>query len=123
MDSSIPPGRVLHGQAKDDLHGSRRQSRSAGASARVGPSSSHQVPMPAEQGLGLNEEVPAARRREQSAQAGEHRSIRRAQRGACDLAAQHRDLVAEDDHFDGQFAVVASLKPQHFKDSNKRQIE
>jgi len=72
--------------------------------------------VPAKQGLGLDKEpapTPAAKK---SAHSGEQRTVRRAQRRASHLAAEHRHLVTEHRHlvtehddFDRQFV---SVKPQ-----------
>ena len=73
---------------------------------RVGPFPSHQLSMPAQQGLGLDEEVSPASSRQQSAQSSENRSIRRLQGRAGHLSTQNGDLVAKHHDFYGQVLLV-----------------
>jgi hypothetical protein len=61
--------------------------------------------MPSQQGLGLDEEVASAKRREEPAQARKHCSIRWPQGRTSNLAAQHADLVAEHDDLDDQLLL------------------
>jgi hypothetical protein len=68
--------------------------------------------MPAEQGLGLNEEPARPSAPKDPAQSGEQRPVAGPQRRARHLAAEHRHLVAQHDHFDRQFVVVASHEPE-----------
>ena len=79
--------------------------------------------MPAEQGLGLDEETPSANRREHPAQPGEHRSVRWPQRRADDLAPQHRDLVTEHDDLDGQILLLAPREPHQLEQTNEGDVE
>ena len=81
-----------------------RPDRSAG----VRPSATHQISMPPQQGLGPDEEPSPTLSPEEPAQPGEQRSVGWPECGACDLAAQNRDLVSEHDDFDGQFLPLAS---------------
>jgi len=72
----------------------------------IGPPTPDQVSVPAKQGLGLDKEpaqTPAAKK---SAHSGKQRTVRRAQRRASHLAAEHRHLVTEHDDFDCQFVSV-----------------
>ena len=79
--------------------------------------------MPAQQGLGLDEEPPQASTAEEPTQSGEQRPVRWSQRRAGHLAAQHRHLVAEHDDLDRQFFVVTPEEPEQLEDSDERQVE
>jgi len=56
--------------------------------------------MPAQQGLGLDEEAPSLKRRKKSVQPGEHGPVSRPKCRARHLAAQDGNLVAEHDELD-----------------------
>ena len=79
--------------------------------------------MPAEQGLGLDEEPPPAPAAKEPAQPGEQRPVAGSQRRAGHLAAEDRHLVAEHDDFDRQFVVVTPREPEQLEDSDERQVE
>lgn len=64
--------------------------------------------MPAQQGLGPDEEPPPASATEESAQSGDRWSQRR----AGHLAAKHRHLVAEHHDLDRQFFAVTPEEPE-----------
>jgi hypothetical protein len=88
-----------------------------------GPASSHQIPVPTEQRLGLHEEPPSPNGREETAQAREHGPIRWPEGRACDLAAQHRDLVTEDDDLDRQLLLLAKGETGQLEEANERHVE
>jgi hypothetical protein len=88
-----------------------------------GPASSHQIPVPTEQRLGLHEEPPSPNGREETAQAREHGPIRWPEGRACDLAAQHRDLVTEDDDLDRQLLLLAKGETDQLEEANERHVE
>ena len=70
LDPTVAPGGVLPGQSEDDRNrasGDARSTRSVG----LGPFPPDQVPVPAQQGLGLHEEPAPTPAVEQSAQPGE----------------------------------------------------
>jgi hypothetical protein len=62
--------------------------------------------MPAEQGVGLDEEPSEPCSRDQPAEAGKERSIRWTQRRADHLPTKDGNLVPEHDDLDGQIAAV-----------------
>ena len=79
--------------------------------------------MPTEQRLGLHEEPPSPNGREETAQAREHGPIRWPEGRACDLAAQHRDLVTEDDDLDRQLLLLAKGETDQLEEANERHVE
>jgi hypothetical protein len=79
LDAPIAPGGILSCQSQDDCHGAGGDAR-APRSVRLGPFATDQIPVPTEQGLGLDEEPPATAPIKEPTQPGEHRSIRRLQR-------------------------------------------
>jgi hypothetical protein len=62
--------------------------------------------MPAEQGVGLDEEPSPLRPGDQAAVAGKERSIRWTQSRAGHLPTKDDNLVSEHDDLDGQVAAV-----------------
>jgi hypothetical protein len=71
------------------------------------PFPTYEIPVPSEQGLGLDEEAIPASRREHLAQPGEHGPIRPTKSGPRHLAPQDGDLVAQDDNLYGQVLMLA----------------
>jgi hypothetical protein len=69
---------------------------------------SHEVLVPSEQGLGLDEEAPPASRREHLAQPGEHGPVRPTKSGSRHLAPQDGNLVTQYNHLDGQVLLTAA---------------
>jgi hypothetical protein len=104
LDSPVSPGWVLPCQSNDDLDRARGKAWSTWA-VGIGSSSPQEIPMPAEQCLGLDEETSLANPRKESAEPGEQRSVRRTQRRACHLATEDCHLVTEHDDLDGEFTA------------------
>src|ERR1039458_9772897 len=105
LDAAIAPGRVLPGQSENHRHRSgwdTRPPRTVGLS----PLAADQVPVPAEQGLGLHEESTSTSSVHESTQSGDQRSIRWTEYWASDLATKNGDLVTEHDDLDGQIVAV-----------------
>ncbi len=112
VDPAIAPGGVLLGQPHDDGNGAGRDARSTRA-VGVGPAATDQVPVPAEQGLGLDEEPASVPTIEEATQPGEQSSIRRSQGRASHLATEDGHLVTKHDEFDRQLLIAS---PQHEPD-------
>src|SRR5271165_6892875 len=89
----------------------------------ISPSTTHQVPMPAKQGLGLDEEPPQPAAIKESTEAGEERPVRRSQRRVGHLPAEHHHLMAEHDDLNRQFAVLRKAESEQLYESEERQIE
>jgi hypothetical protein len=90
---------------------------------RFGPSPVDQVPVPAEQALGLDEEPLTASTIKEPTQASEHRSISGSQGRSGHLATEHGTLVAEHDDFDRKFLVVVSDQAEQLEDSDEGEVE
>ncbi len=111
MDPAVAPGRVLPSQSKDDCHGAGGDARSTWA-VRIDPFPSDQVPVPAEQGLGLDEEPPATAPIKEPTQPGEQSPIGRPEGRSDHLATEHGNLMTEHDEFDGQILVVTPTEAE-----------
>jgi len=83
----------------------------------------HQVPVPAQQCLGLDEESVALRPRQQAAQSCEQGPVSRSKRRPGDLPAKDRYFVSENDDFDGEFFVGTLEKPEQLERSDERKVE
>ena len=123
VDAPVAPARVFPRKSEDQADGAGRHSRTTRCAMGRGPASSHQIPVPTEQRLGLHEEPPSPNGREETAQAREHGPIRWPEGRACDLAAQHRDLVTEDDDLDRQLLLLAKGETDQLEEANERHVE
>lgn len=89
---------------------------------RVGPALGDKIPVPAQQGCRLDEEVLETLAGEQSCQARQQRSICRFQRGSVDLASEHRHLVAQHDNLDREVRIFASDEADQLDDAAERLV-
>ena len=121
VDPAISPGGVLPRQPEDELDGADRNARSSQA-VGVGPPTPDQVPMPAEQGLGLDEETSSPTREQERTQPGKKRPVTRPQRRARHLTTQDRHLVTKHGDFDGQLAIVTPKEPHQLENPDERQV-
>jgi len=87
------------------------------------PPSPDQVPTPAEQRLGMNEEPPQAPAAKKPTQSGEQSPVAGSQRRAGHLAAKHGHFVSEHDDLDCQFAVLRAAESKQLEDSDESQVE
>jgi len=89
-------------------NGAGRDRRSPWA-VRIGPASAHQIPVPPQQRLGLDEEPALPGPGRQAAQPGKKGPIGRSEHRASDLPAKDRDLVTEDDDLNSEIGGVTAL--------------
>ena len=92
-------------------------------SVRVGPFPSHQCAVPAQQGLGPDEEASLASSRQKPTQSGEYRSIRWSQGRTDHLAAKDGDLVAKDDDLDGQVLLLTPRETYQLEHADEGKVE
>jgi hypothetical protein len=83
----------------------------------------HQVPVPAQHCLRLDEKPVTLGPRQQAGQPGEQGSIGCLERWPGDLSTKNGDLVAENDDLDGQIGCVPSLQPQQLEHPNEAEVE
>ena len=122
LDPPISPGRVLTRKSKDNLHGAGGKAWSTGA-VGIGPPAPDEVPMPAQQRLGLDEEPSLVPTAEEPTQPGKQRPVAGPQSRTGHLAAEHRYFVSEHDDFDRQVSVVTPDEPEQLEYSDERQVE
>ena len=123
MDPPVAPDGVLLGESEDEGDGARGDRWPARAAMRVGPPPADEIPVPAKQRVGLDEEVSASVPGEQPCQPGEQCPVRRTQRWPVDLATQHRHLVAQHDHLDRQFVSAPTCEPDQLGNADEQEVE
>jgi hypothetical protein len=99
LDPLVAPARVLPGQADDQLLHVIVQRWSSGLMVRVRPGAGDQAAVPAQQRLRPDEEAGPAAPGQDAADRGEQRPVGGLELGPRRLAAQHRELVAQDEDF------------------------
>jgi len=122
LDALVAPARVLPGQADDQLLQVLVQWRSPGSAVRVGPGAGDQPPMPAQQRVGLDEEARPADSGEDAADRGEQGAVSRLQPRAWNLAAQHAELVAQDEDLQVFAGVAAAEQGEQLDGAAQRQV-
>jgi hypothetical protein len=120
LDALVAPAWVLPGQTDDQLLDLLIQWRSS-RSTRVGPRAGDQPPMPTQQRVGLDEEARPADSGEDAADRGEQGAVSRLQPRAWNLAAQHAELVAQDEDLQVLAGVAAAEQGEQL-DGAQRQV-
>ncbi len=96
-DPRVPPARVLAGEAQDQGRDVRTDGRPTPPPSGVRPAPGHQATMPAQQGLGPDDEAGPASPREQARGRGEKDPVGIGQFGPGHLPAQDRELMTQHD--------------------------
>jgi hypothetical protein len=78
--------------------------------------------MPAKQRFGLGEEAGPAGSRQRAAEGSEQRSIGRLQLGSWDLAAEHAELVTQDEKFQVLGGITAGGQHEQLDRAAQRQV-
>ena len=120
VDAAVAPGWVLLRQAEHHGRGSLRDAWSTWPAVREGPALGDEIPVPAQQGCRLDEEVSETLAGEQSCQSRQHRSICWLQHGSVDLASEHRHLVAQDHDLDREVCISATDEADQLEDAPER---
>jgi hypothetical protein len=121
LDTLVAPAWVLPGQTDDQLLDLLIQWRSS-RSTRVGPRAGDQPPMPTQQRVGLDEEARPADSGEDAADRGEQGAVSRLQPRAWNLAAQHAELVAQDEDLQVLAGVAAAEQGEQLDGAAQRQV-
>ncbi|MBF6615080.1 MAG: hypothetical protein IVW55_18410 [Chloroflexi bacterium] len=123
MDPPIAPGRVLSCQTKDQRDRARGNSWTSRPSVRVSPLSSHQLSMPAQQGLRLDKEASSTSSRQKPAQSSEHCSICWLQGRTRRLSAQNGYLVTEHDDLNSQLLLASARQADQLEEADEGYVE
>jgi hypothetical protein len=122
LEALVAPMGVLCGQADDQLLQLLVERRPSWPAVRIGPGAGDQPPMPAQQCLGLDEEARPAAARQCPAERGEQGAVGGLEPGACDLAAEHGELVAQHQYLQVLGGVAASQQDQQLDRAAERQV-
>ena len=122
VDPAIAPGRVLPGKADHHLDCPGGDPRRAGG-LRIGPFTTHQLTMPTEQCVGLDEEPRELRSGDQPTEACEEGTIRWSQSRAGHLPSEDCHLVSEHDDLNGQIRVIGPLQAEDLDGPEEGEIE
>src|SRR5712692_8713842 len=114
LDAAIAPTRVLPAQTQNQVAQLIRDwwPASPRAQAEGRPMFAHQLPMPAEQRGGREEQAP---RWQSRAQRGQDHPVGRQQVRALDLPTQNRDLVAEGQNLEVALSATSRFWPSATK--------
>ena len=123
MDAPVAPLWILVRQPQNQRGGSLRNCRPTGPAVGVGPVLGDEVPVPAQQGLWLDEEAPETLAGEQSCQPGQDCPVGRLQRRSVDLASKDRHLVPQHDELAGEIGVSATDESDELEDAAQRPVE
>src|SRR5207253_1573572 len=118
-DPRVAPARVLTREAQYELADVIIDGRTAGASTRLRPLATHELPMPAQKRLRRHDQTVATPRRKQSGERGEQSTIGWSQRGARLLPLEHDELMSQHEQLDvfSELAVPASdQQPKHSRE-------
>jgi hypothetical protein len=110
LDPLIAPSGVLLSETDDQLLHLLVQRWPAGLAVRVGPGAGDQPSVPAQQRVGLDEEARPARPGQDAADRGEQGPVGGLQPGSWDLAAEHGELVAQDEELQVLGGVAAASR-------------
>jgi hypothetical protein len=94
----------------------------AGVGVRVGPRAGDKSAMPAQQGVGLDEEAGPASPRQDAADGGEQGAVGEFQLGPWGLATQDGELVTEDEHLKVLGGIAAGEQGEELNGSAQREI-
>ena len=123
VDAAVAPLWILLRQPEDKRRGSLRDGRPTGPGVRVGPALGDKVPVPAQQGLWLNEEAPEPLAGEQSCESGQNGPVGRLQRRSMDLASEYRHLVAQHHDLDSEVRVSATGESDELEEAAEGPVE
>jgi hypothetical protein len=118
----LAPARILTGQTQDSLAKAHRDRRSAGRAVRISPAPGDQISVPAQQRRRSHDEHAPRRAAQQPRQRGEKDSIGPVKIRSVSVAAEHGDLVAQDEDFDLLGSVTAQYQNQELEDASQRGV-
>ena len=122
LDPTVAPCGILPGQSDDDRRRAGGDARTP-RSVTLRPSAPDQIPVPTEEGLGLDEEPSPTLAVEQSTQPCEQGTIRGPQCRSDDLTTEHGNLVAEHDDLDRQLVAVTLAEARQLQDPGEGEVE
>jgi hypothetical protein len=122
LDALVAPTRVLPGQTNDQPLDILVQWRPAYLAMRVGPGAGHEPPVPAQQRLGRDEEARPAGPGEHATDRGEQGPVVGPSLGRGALAAEHGELLAQDEDLKVLSSVTASKQHEQLDGAAQREV-
>jgi hypothetical protein len=122
LDALIAPARVLPRQADDQLLDLLVERRPPRSTTRVGPGVGDQPPVPAHQGLGLDQEARPASPRQDTADGGKQGPVGRLQLGSGSLAVEDGELMVQDKDLQILGGVAAGELGEELDGAAQRQV-
>jgi hypothetical protein len=106
----------------DQLPHTTIKSRTSCSATRVGPRAGDQATVPAQQRVGLDQEAGSATSGQHAADRGERRPVGGFQPGAGDPAAQHRELVAQNQDLQVLGSITAGEQDEQLDGPVQREV-
>jgi len=122
VDALVAPPGILVGEADDQLLDVAVQEWPAGLAVRVGPGTGDQSSVPAQQGLGRDEEARPAGSRKHAADRGQQGPVGALEPGSWGLAAEHGELVAQDEDLQVLGGVAAGEQGEQLDGAAQREV-
>ena len=122
-DAQVAPSRVLPGQAADELDRLVRQRRPARAPVGVCPVPADEAAVPGEHRLGRDQERAPPFTGDEASEQGDERPIGPGEAGPPDLAAEHCQLVAQDEDLGILGDVAQMVRTDELKDPPEETVQ
>jgi hypothetical protein len=122
LDALVAPARVLPGQADEQLLDAGIERWPTRVAVRGGPGTGDQPAVPAQQRLGLHEEARPAGSGQRAADGGEQGAVGRLEPRPWNLAAEHGELVAEDEELQVLGGVAAGQQHEQLDGAAQRKV-
>jgi len=125
LDPPVTPARVLPGQAQDQLStlGDQTRASAPGAAGEQRPLAPDEIAMPAQQGLGADQEAGPGRARQPLAEAGEQEAISRPPAWPLDLALENAQLVPENQELKPEVGVWMTPIDEGLEEKTEDRVE
>jgi hypothetical protein len=123
LHPSVAPGRVLLGQAEDQLSNPAVQRRTTRTPASIGPPSCDGVPVPSTHRLRAHEQGRPSFLGQEPIQRRQQSPIRRPVSRPGDVAVEHGELVSQDQQLDLVRAGATAPRYDQFEEATQRPIE
>ena len=122
MDALVAPAGVLPLQADDQLLDLLVERRPPRSTTRVGPCAGDQAAVPAQQGLGPDQEARPASAGQGAADGGEQGPVGRFELRSWSLAAEHGELMAQDKDLKVLGGIAAGELGEELDGAAQRQV-
>jgi hypothetical protein len=122
LDALVAPAGILLGEADDQLLNVLVEPGSPCATMWVGPGACDEAAVPAQQRLGLDEEAGPAGPGQDAADGGEQRPVGGLELGSWGLAAEHGELMAQDEDLKVLGGVAAGELDEELDGAAQRQV-